>query len=331
MTGTNDDGTDRQSQGRTAAGQSDNGRICVLAPWPILTVTIEAGPAGEDEIYVHAGGQGFWVARMIRNLGGRPLLCGPFGGEIGVAVQALTQAEGVVLRAVPSAGWNGAYVHDRRGGKRQAIAEMKSAGLSRHERDNLYNAVLSAGLDCGIVVLTGVMNAEILPSDFFRRIARDLDANGAVVVADLSGDALKALDGGVTFLKVSHEELMQAGYCRAPDLNSVVEGVGRLRSSGARNIVVSCGDEPAVALLGERYYIVKPPKFDPLDHRGAGDSMTAALAIAQARRLGPRETLQLGAAAGCMNVTRHGLGTGQIEDIERVAKKVEVEAFHPRD
>jgi 1-phosphofructokinase len=48
--------------------------------------------------------------------------------------------------------------------------------------------------------------------------------------------------------------------------------------------------------------------------------MTAALAFARASGLAPEETLKLAVAAGAMNVTRHGLGSGDAEAIEQVRK-----------
>jgi 1-phosphofructokinase len=304
--------------------------IGVLAPWPIFTVTIERGSAGKDDIYVHAGGQGFWVARMIANLGGKPVLCGPIGGESGVVVQALVEAEGVALHAIAAEGWNGGYVHDRRDGDRKFVAEMKSPRLNRHEADDLYDAVLAIGLRTGIVVFTGVVEEDIVPAKFYRRLAHDLGRNGVTVVADLSDGPLNALDGGVSFLKVSQEELIRTGYSSGPERAAVLEGLKALqRSTGARNVIVSRAEEPAFALLGERLVEVEAPRFRPLDHRGAGDSMTASLAVAQARGLGADETLRLAAAAGALNVTRHGLGTGKLDDIEEVAAHVTIRELSP--
>ncbi len=303
---------------------STESEICVVAPWPIFTVTIERGPSGEDDIYLHAGGQGFWVARMIVNLGGQPVLCGPFGGESGVVVEAMARAEGIRLRPIHVRGWNGGYVHDRRGGDRKVIAETRSPPLNRHEADDLYDAALTTGLRAGIAVLTGIHQQGILPPAFFRRLACDLGDNGVSVVADLSGDTLKALSGGVTFLKISHEELIDAGYCRTDTRDDLIAGIRALKATGARNLIVSRAGEPALALLGDRLVEVEPPNFHTLDYRGAGDSMTAALALAQARGLAPQDTLRLGAAAGAINVTRHGLGTGGLADIEEVAARVAI-------
>lgn len=299
--------------------------ICILAPWPIFTVTIEGGSEGKDDIYFHAGGQGFWVARMIANLGCKPIVCGPVGGESGTVVRALMEAEGIDLHPVGSGGWNGGYVHDRRKGERTVIAEMRSPRLNRHETDNLYDATLATGLRTGVVVLTGVIDEDILPADFYRRIALDLDQNEVSVIADVSDRTLKALNGGVTFLKVSHEQLLSTGFCETTEPQAILEGLKALKqSTGACNVIVSRAEEPAFAGLGDRILEVVPPRLHPLDHRGAGDSMTAALAVAQSRHLDAEETLRLAAAAGALNVTRHGLGTGPLDNIQEIAAHVTV-------
>jgi 1-phosphofructokinase len=321
LSGENSAVTDHQIPSASQAAPE----IAVLAPWLIFTVTVEAAADGEEEIYLHAGGQGFWVARMIANLGGRPTICGPLGGESGLVVRALIEGEGIGLHAVRSGAWNGGYVHDRRGGDRKLVAEMKSPSLNRHEVDDLYNAILATSLKAGAAVLTGVPHDEILPADFYRRLALDLEANGVSVVADLSGAALRALAGGVTFLKVSHEQLLRAGFCSNANEPDVLEGLFSLRESArARNLIVSRAEAPAFAFVDDRLVEVTAPRLQPVDHRGAGDSMTAALAVAQAQGLEAEGTLRLAAAAGALNVTRHGLGTGTGDDIRQMASRVTV-------
>lgn len=53
--------------------------------------------------------------------------------------------------------------------------------------------------------------------------------------------------------------------------------------------------------------------------------MTAGLVVAAARGSGVEDTLRLAAAVGTLNATRHGLGTGRREDIERVARHVSLQ------
>lgn len=66
-----------------------------------------------------------------------------------------------------------------------------------------------------------------------------------------------------------------------------------------------------------------------VDHRGAGDSMTAGLAAGVARALPWADALRLGAAAGALNVTRHGLATGERSAIDALAERTQVADIGP--
>lgn len=298
--------------------------VVVFAPALLLTITLEAGPRGGEELHIHAGGQGFWVARMVCRLGIPVTLCSPFGGETGCVLLKLVEAEGVAVEAVDVSVANGSYVHDRRGGKRDIIASIPGGKLERHEADNLYDAALVAGMDAGIVVLTGQWPKPIVPADTFRRLALDLRANGCRVIADLSGDVLEeALRGGVDLLKISDEELLASRFIQdEPD--RFLAALSRLNEAGASNVVISRAEQPALARIGGRTLEVIVPAIEPLDFRGAGDSMTAGLATGLARGLSFEEALRLAAAAGSLNVTRHGLGTGRQKDIERLTHHIQI-------
>lgn len=299
--------------------------ICVMAPWPILTVTIEAAAEGRDGLYLHAGGQAFWVARMILNLGQKATLCGPFGGETGLTTRFLAESEGVATLPIEAAGWNGAYVHDRRSGKREELARIDSPALNRHEADDFYTAVFTAGLACGHVVLTGIPRDDMLPPDMHRRLARDLDANGVAVVADVSGAVLRSLEGGLQYLKVSHQEMIDAGLATDAGTDALLRGIETLQGV-ARNIVISRAEDGALAWLEGRVVEARAPTLSAHDHTGAGDSMTAALAVAHATGLAPEHALRLSVAAGAINVMRRGRGTGGAARILEMAEHV---ALHP--
>lgn len=300
--------------------------LCVFSPTTLFEVAIEDGAGGAPEVHFHAAGQGLWIARMATRLGVRVTLCAPFGGEPGEVLRALAEDEGITVQAVVCRGWNGGAIQDRRGGGRAVVAEVASPRLTRHEADELYNAALGAGLSAGNVVLAGSAYADVLPLDTYGRLARDLGDNGVRVTADLSGEALKALEGGVRCLKVAHGELIEAGYCDGDAPEQLAAGARRLRDSGgARAVIVSRAAEPVLALLDDdRVVEAEAPRFQAREHRGAGDSMTAGLAVGLARGLDPMATLRLAAAAGALNVTRHGLGSGRRHAIEEIAGRVEL-------
>ncbi len=68
-------------------------------------------------------------------------------------------------------------------------------------------------------------------------------------------------------------------------------------------------------------------RVSPLDHTGAGDSMTGALAAGIAEGIGARAALALGLAAGALNATRHGRGSGTGQHIREFARHVRIEGL----
>jgi 1-phosphofructokinase len=296
--------------------------VMVFAPAPQLTVTIEKQNDRAD-LHVHAGGQGIWQTRMITSLGASVTLCAAVGGEVGAVLAPLLDTEGVTLRTVPRGSPSGWYVHDRRAGHREEIAEEPGAPLSRHEIDDLYSLALAEGLRAGLAVLSGPAHPSVVGPEVYRRLAGDLGANGCRVIADLSGEHLNAvLQAGVHLVKVSHEQLIEDG--RAPDDSeeALVTALHRLRADGAEAVLVSRADRGALALIEDEAYEVGLPRLTPADTRGAGDSMTAGVAAVLARPGSLAEAIRTGVAAGALNVTRHGLGTGHVDAVAVLTERV---------
>lgn len=305
----------------------DSPRIAVFAPTALVTVTIEDG--GEHpEVHFHAGGQGVWVAHMAGALGADVALSTILGGEPGTLLSALLQAAGVQVHAVKAAAANGVYVHDRRSGKRTSVAQVPAPRLQRHELDELYGVALTDGLDSGVACLTGPQHPDVLDPSLYTRLAGDLRRNGTTVVADLTGPALDAaLGGGVDVLKLSDTELVAEGWAESLELEAIVDTLSRLQRAGARAVVASRGSQPALALAGDRLIELSGPRFSAADPAGTGDAMVAALSVSLARRDQLVNALVLGAAAGALNATRHGLGTGSRRQVEELARHVTVRAL----
>lgn len=300
-------------------------RVSVFCPTPLLTVTIEAPSDETTELHVHAGGQGFWVARMVARLGLPVQLCAPLGGDTGRMIRVAVTEEKVELGAVAVTGTNGSYVHDRRGGERVEICRIAGEPLSRHEVDDLYNVTFAAGLESGVLALTGQYPEAVVPSDMYGRLAADLRANGRKVVADLSGEDLAgALAGGLDILCLSHEQLVDDGYASGEEPSQLVEGIEHLHEAGAVHVIVHRGDQSTFASVDGETWEVITPHVEPLDHRGGGDTFFAALTVQLTRGCNFVDALRYAAAAGTLNVTRHGLGTGRPGDIEAVSHHVEV-------
>jgi 1-phosphofructokinase len=300
--------------------------VAVFAPVTVLTVTLESTPDGEDEVHIHPGGQGVWQARMARLLGARPVLCTPLGGETGAVIDALLKGEEIEHPCLGMSASNPTWIHDRRDGEREPLWEGPAFQLGRHEIDELFSATLARGLACGVCVVAGTHEGlGALDPDTYRRLVGDLGAGGVRAVADLSDDELTAaLEGRPNVVKVSEDDMRRDGRLSGSGRDGLERLVEALLEQGAERVVVSRAESGAVASDGARLVAVDAPRLDVADARGAGDSMTAGLAVGLARGLEWDETLRIAAAAGAVNVTRHGSGSGRADAIAELADRVSV-------
>lgn len=296
----------------------------VFAPSPLLEIVLE--PAPEEEVHLHAGGQGFWIARMMSSLGVKVRLCATFGGETGAVIRSVVEQMDLGLRAVDSGVANGCTIEDRRSGEVVEVIRKPPGRLGRHELDDLYGIMLVESMAAGLAVLGGHDNfEELLDASVYERLARDLRANGCFVIADLSGEAMEAvLAGGLDVLKVSSDELQEMGLVKRSSPEELRRAMKELHKKGAGHVVVTRAEEGVIALLDERVVELPAPELEAVDPRGAGDSLTGGLAAGIARGDDLAGALRLGVAAGALNATRHGLASGTREEIERLAERVEV-------
>lgn len=308
---------------------SPAGKVAVFGPHPMLSITIEALTSeGGDEIHLHAAGQGVWVARMASELGARPTLCGFIGGETGAVLRPLLEQMDAELRLVETTEASGSYLHDRRGGEREPIAQSASLPPSRHEIDELFSSTVATAIDSDVLALCGPYPGEALPLEIYGNLVADVKANGTPVVVDLSPPRLdSALEGRPDLVKINDWEL--AGYVAGP-----VDGEERMRTAarrlldaGAGAAIITRAEEPAMVVRGEEVWTLIPPRFERGSREGCGDSMMGGLAACMAAGLEWEETLRIGAAAGAANFLRHGLGSGSRRVIEDLARRVEMRAL----
>lgn len=302
------------------------GRVAVFGPNPMLSITVESlTAAGGDDIHLHAAGQGVWVARMAAELGAAVVLCGFLGGETGTVLRPLLEQLPIELRTVETAEGSGAYIHDRRSGKRVPVAQRAALPASRHEVDDLFSIACAAALDADVLALCGPYPAEMLPLEIYGNLVADVRANGTPAIVDLSPPALdSALEGGPELVKINDWEL--ARYVDGP-----VDGEARMRAAaqrlleaGAGAAIVTRAEQPALVVRDERAWQLVPPRFERGAREGCGDSMMGGLAACVAAGREWEETLRVGAAAGAANFLRHGLGSADRAVVDELARRVEL-------
>ena len=307
------------------------GSVVVFAPSPGLTVTVEDVDGGPD-IHLHAGGQGVWQARMLTGLGASVTMCAVFSGETGSVIRHLIEDEGVEVIPVEGQGSSGAYIHDRRAGERELVAENPGEKLTRHDLDELYGQTLKAGMEAGTVILSGAVREDAVPSDVYRRLAADLGTAGCRVITDLTGDRLTAaLAGGVSVAKIADDELTDSGRAASDEPEAIIEAMHALHEEGAGTVIVTRAHLPSLMLHEDELSEIRVPEMQSVDTHGAGDSLTAGVAATLADGGTMHQAVVLGTAAGALNVTRHGLGTGEEGAIRNLTKLVTVSAYQAEE
>lgn len=304
-------------------------RVAVFAPDCLLSVAVESRPSDdgspEDELHVHAAGQGVWVARMAAEMGARPVLCSLLGGEIGRVLGPLLESIPGERRLVQTAGSSGTYITDRRGGERAVVASALRPPPQRHEIDDLVTATVTAALGSDGLVVCNPYPAQGFPDEVYETITADVKAAGVPVFVDLSSPRLdRTLPRCPDLVKLNDWEL--AEYVRGPvDGPRALPAAERLREAGARNVVVTRGGGPILVLTAEdEIYEIEPPTLPRGFREGCGDTMMGATAAALARGLSLHDALLLGSAAGSVNFMRHGLGTGSRAVVEEMAQRIAV-------
>lgn len=299
-------------------------KVAIFSPNPMVSIAIESLSAdGGDDIHVHPAGQGVWVARMAAELGAAPVLCGFIGGEVGTVLRPLLEELPVELRLVETAEPSGAYIHDRRSGKRQPISQSAARPASRHEVDDLFSVTVAAALDCDLLAVCGPYPDNTVPLDIHGSLVADVKENGVPAIVDLSSPRLdSALEGKPDLVKINDWQI--AGFISGPvDTEERMRAaMERVREAGAESVIVTRAGDPALALRDGLFQELTPPKFERGGREGCGDSMMGALAAAIAAGRDWEDVLRLGAAAGATNFLRHGLGTGSRAVIEELAPRV---------
>lgn len=303
----------------------DVARVAIFAPHPLLTVAIES--RGErDDVHAHVGGQGIWVARMVAELGARPIVCSFAGGETGAVIEHLLAGLPGELRVTRTAGASGSYVVDRRGGDRKLVAHQVAPPPSRHELDDLFSATTASAIEADVLVVCNPYPGDALPLEVFADLVSDARGNGTRVLVDLSTPRLdRALDGRPDLVKINDWELAEYVYGPVSEPGQMRAAAERLRDAGAGTVAITRAGDPAYVLDGDRELELVPPKFDRGAREGCGDSMMGGIAAGLAQGMEMPDALVLGAAAGAANFLRHGLGTGSADVVRDLVRSVRLD------
>ena len=254
------------------------------------------------------GGGGANVSRVIATLGGQSTAFMALGGPAGARLSGLIEQAGIALVAYPAPGetrtsWS---ITDRLTGDQFRFV-LPGPRWRRGDVAAVLKAIAEAVPRGALVVMSGSLGPG-LPDDLPIRLARRLARQGAAMVLDTSGAALRraaaATDHPVEVLRMDHEEAEDLAGRLLPDRTDTADfAEGLVRSGACRIAVVARGADGSVLVdAGRRLHAAAAPV--PVKSKiGAGDSFVGGFALALAEGRGPAAALQRGMAAASATVT----------------------------
>ena len=249
------------------------------------------------EVRNTAGGKGLNVAKIAVICGAEVLATGFAGGFNGHYLESLAAESHVATRFCHVEGETRSCINilDPKYGS----TEYLEPGFSVKEEDLARFLTEFPGVIGKSTVVTMSGSAPVgIPSDIYRKMTELAKAAGAKVILDTSGDYLKeGLQGRPFMIKPNEDEIEALLGIRAEDPEAVFRAASELRVKyGIPWVVISLGGNGAVLSCDEGVFHGLPPKLDPVNTVGCGDSMVGAFAVALERALSPREALRYAVA-----------------------------------
>lgn len=303
----------------------------------LLTITLNPAldiSAGSDSVVpgpklrldapiIEAGGGGINVARAAATLGGQVRALVALGGPTGQRIEGLLRDAGIDLRVFALSGdtRQSLAVTDRRDGQ-----QYRFQFPGPQWDDDAVGALLAviAQEAAGRVVVLSGSQPPGVPDDMAQRVARVLTADARLVV-DTSGAALRHLatrpDPGAmpAVLRMDDVEAESLAGSSLPDVAASAAFAQALVAAGVAGcVVLARGAEGSVLAAPDIRLHCRPPLVAVVSKIGAGDSFTAAFALAMARAQGWEAALVAGTAAAAAAVMTPGSALCRAEDVARL-------------
>jgi tagatose 6-phosphate kinase len=265
--------------------------IVVVCLNPALDITYDvpavdwSGVNRPTAVHVRPGGKGLNVARTLRALGADVLVLGLAGGSTGTGVAAALGELGVpgAFTRIGGETRRTFTVVDGRGGGAALFNEAGPA-VAEDEFGEFRVQYEKSLAECAAVVLAGSLPPG-LPAGSYATLIALAAAAGVPAVLDAHGEALLwGAAAGPAIVKPNLAELAAlAGpplsTARGADEAAVAAAAGGLRAAGAQAVVASLGAEGLLAVTEDGRWRARPPRAVPGNATGAGDAVTAGLAL----------------------------------------------------
>ena len=303
---------------------------------PALDKTVEIPGMALDtvnritEMRTDPGGKGINVSKVIAKLGGESCAVGILGGESGKMLEKLLENENFTtqFRFVEGQTRTNLKIIDREGHTNTDINEP-GLTVTAAELDALLRELLAELRPGDIVVLAGSL-PKGAPQDTYRTWTAACKKAGARVFLDADGALLaEGIKAAPHLIKPNDGELSRLAGKKLETLEELTAEGRKLLERGIERVVISLGGRGALYLRKGSTIYAEGLRVPVGSTVGAGDSVVAALAYAEAQGLSEEEAVRLSTAAGAANVMCSGTQAAEREAVEALLPKVRFSRLRP--
>lgn len=282
------------------------------------------------EMRTDPGGKGINVSKVIAKLGGESCAAGILGGESGRTLEKLLEGEPFAtrFRFVEGQTRTNLKIIDREGHTNTDINEP-GLTVTAAELDALLRELLAELRPGDIVVLAGSL-PKGAPQDTYRSWTAACKKAGARVFLDADGALLaEGIKAAPHLIKPNDGELSRLAGKKLETLEELTAEGRKLLERGIERVVISLGGRGALYLRKGSTIYAEGLRVPVGSTVGAGDSVVAALAYAEAQGLSEEEAVRLSTAAGAANVMCSGTQAAEREAVEALLPKVRFTRLRP--
>jgi 1-phosphofructokinase family hexose kinase len=263
---------------------------------------------------------------MVKQLGAESVLIGFAGGENGVLLEQMLDAESVGYRHVGVEGETRicqTLVEEGNPETTELVEEMPP--LSPDNWQQMVTLCESLDLVGTIVTVSGKLPAGA-PVNAYAQICGLVHDHGGRVIIDAPGEPLLlALEHKPFIVKINDSELLQT-----MGGNDLMSACRDLMQRGAESVLITRGSRSAFYMDGNQTLEIIPPEIDAVNPVGSGDAVTAGMAVELSRGKDIFEAIVAGMACGAANALNLISGLLSPDDVERLRREVQINPVHSR-
>ena len=272
------------------------------------------------------GGKGINVSKVIAKLGGTSVALALLGGGTGRAIADALEKMGLrcELQFVEGETRTNLKVVDP---VNHTNTDLNEPGISVTPAvlDGLLDRLIGLLQPGDLVVLSGSLPKGAPGDTYYTWVARCKEA-GAKVFLDADGALLaEGLRAAPDLVKPNQDELSRLVGHPLETVEALAGAAGALLADGVQKVVVSMGGKGALYVTRETVLHAEGLKVPVGSTVGAGDSVVAALAVAETQGLSLEDTVRLSTATGAANVMCSGSQAAERSVIEELMPQV---VFH---